>query len=253
MNKSQKALLVEDDPFMRGAVEDFLIDHDFVVTAVSTYTQAVQVAMEGGAISYQLAILDISLPYSSDEDRAVRKPLGIDLCRRLKRHNPDCGVILWSAYSHYLPEVTQFVAEGVKGLAYIPKGSRMTTLQKAITEVLLGEVVLGVRYDNSYDEGVESRFVSSLPQELAEIVVEVTRRLPLLTTRQFQVMELLPRNPQAIAQELNLAVATVRNYIDAAYARLGLRDGDFYTQLYRREAIIVLAFVLEKLQQRQRK
>lgn len=250
MAKPQNALLVEDDQFMRRAVEDFLQDLGFVVTAVSTYKQAVQ-ALESG-VTYRLAVLDISLPYFSDEDVAARKPLGIELCRQLKQHNSDCGVILWSAYSHYLPQVMKSVSEGMTGLAYLPKGRRMATLQKAISLVQKGQIMIRVRQDDVYETEIEDRFMSFLPDDLAEIVVGVASRLSLLTTRQHEVMTLLPRNPQAIAQELGLSVATIRNYIDAAYVRLGLRDGDFETASYRREAIVVLALVLERLHQRQR-
>jgi len=231
---------------MRRAVSEFLEDMGFHVYAAATYVQGYQMLIQMGP-EFRLAVLDIYLTYHSDEDGASRKPLGLDLCRRLKVISPRCGVLLWSAFSHHVSDVAQLVAEGMTGLAYVPKGSRLATIQDLIARVQQDEVAICVQEDDRHLEDVADRFLATLDDDLAELVRVVRNRLPRLSPRQRDVMVLLPRSPQAIAAQLGLAIATVRNYIDASYASLGLREGALAVQPYRHQSIIVLAVILDGL------
>ncbi|QLQ07021.1 MAG: hypothetical protein HZY76_13910 [Anaerolineae bacterium] len=64
-----RALLVEDDPFMRQAVASFLTGLGFTVSPAATYTQAMTL-LHDAANDFRLATLDVSLPECSEEDTA---------------------------------------------------------------------------------------------------------------------------------------------------------------------------------------
>lgn len=237
-------LLVEDDPFMRQSVASFLTDLGFEVSAVSTYAQTVAL-LEGGAISFRLAIVDLSLPERNDEDSAPRFPLGLAIAQQIKRMHPHTGVVVWSAYTHHLSDILSLVEEGHRGLAYVPKGSRAETLRRAITLVLAGDVYLpGNAIARSGPEAT-SRFLQALRADVALAVQNVEARLDLLTPRQLEVATLLALRPDVIARELGLGEKTVRNYVDSVYETLELKD--IATQDLRRDSLIVLAILLRRL------
>lgn len=244
------ALLVEDDPFMRSAVTDFLQEEMAMTvhTAVSYEEAHSRIAKIGGYCD--LALVDISLPQRNNaEDK--RLPLGVKLVRELKQKHRACGVVLWSAYTHFLNELMGLISEGYQGLAYVPKGSRIQVLQTAIERVMKGDVYLHRAVLGDSQINIEQTMLSSLDPEIAKIVVNVADRFDELSPRQMQVVERLTKTPAVIAEELNLEVRTVRNYQDVIYERLGLRDAWSGVQKVRRDPVITLALLLRRLRQSQ--
>jgi len=82
---------------------------------------------------------------------------------------------------------------------------------------------------------------------IAKIISEVAERFDDLSPRQMEVVERMTKTPAVIARELNLEVRTVRNYQDAIYERLGLREVGGAVQEVRRDPIIILAFLLYRI------
>ena len=242
------ALLVEDDPFMRSAVADFLEEEmGMEVVQAATYQEAHR-ALATSRPTYQLALVDVSLPrVHVDEPR--RASWGLQLIQDIKEINARCGVVLWSAYTHFLPKLMQLVAQGYQGLAYIPKGVRAQILHTAIQRVMEGDVYLHRSVVEQEQANLEEVLLSSLDPEVARLVVEVAKRFKELSPRQMEVTRRITRTPAAIADELGLEVRTVRNYQDAIYERLGLRAPFFQMQHIRRDPVIVLALLLHRLQQ----
>ena len=231
---------------MRSAVADFLRDEmEMTVHTATCYGEAHRRLIASGA-DYDLALLDISLPEISDAD-SVRSPLGVKLVRELKKINPDCGVVLWSAYTHFLPEIMTLIAEGYQGLAYVPKGSRMQVLKTAIERVMKGDVFLHRAVLGEPQSDVEKTLLSFLDPDVAKIISEVAERFDDLSPRQMEVVERMTKTPAVIARELNLEVRTVRNYQDAIYERLGLREMRGDVQEVRRDPIITLAYLLYRV------
>lgn len=240
------ALLVEDDPFMQQSVHAFLTDLGFVVRAVSTYEQAMT-CVNDASTTFHLAIVDLSLPERSDEDTALRAPWGLTIARQLKQISPQTGVVVWSAYTHHLPDVLALVEEGYRGLAYVPKGSRADTLRRAITLVLAGDVYLPANALARSVPEAAARFLQALRPDVARATENVEARLDQLTPRQYQVAMLAALRPEAIAKELGLGEKTVRNYLDDVYEVLHLKDHSGELQGFRREALITLAVLLYRL------
>jgi len=230
---------------MRSAVADFLQEEmEMTVHSATSYGDAHSKLIAMGA-DYKLALLDISLPEISDDN--VRAPLGVKLVRELKQVNPDCGVVLWSAYTHFLPEIMALIAEGYQGLAYVPKGSRMQVLKTAIERVMKGDVFLHRAVLGEPQSDVEKSLMSFFDPTIAKIISEVAERFDELSPRQMEVVERMTKTPAVIARELNLEVRTVRNYQDAIYERLGLREVGGAVQEVRRDPIIILAFLLYRI------
>ncbi len=248
--KASHALLVEDDPFMRSAVADFLQEEmQMAVHSAVSYEEACIKIAEIGE-NCDLALVDISLPRRSNADD-TRLPLGVKLVRVIKEKNIACGVVLWSAYTHFLQELMELISQGYQGLAYVPKGSRTQVLQTAIERVMKGDVFLHRAVLGDSRINIEQTMLSALDPEIARIVLTVANRFDSLSPRQMQVVERMTKTPAVIASELNLEVRTVRNYQDAIYERLGLRDAWGGAQQVRRDPIITLALLLHRLRQSQ--
>jgi len=247
MIQQSLALLVEDDPFMRSAVADFLDDSGYGVLKASTYMQAMEQLQQVDLAALHLAVLDIYLPFFTDDDESARRPLGLDLCRSIKEMAPHCGVLLWSAYSHHTTDVAKLISQGMTGVAFATKGSRMSTIQRLLEIVREGGVKINSQQDAFRIAHVATYFLNALGPELAEIVQKTQKRLSELSPRQLQVVQRIPRSADSIALELSLSTNTVRNYIDAAYGRLGLRDGLLNGKSYRNETVAMLAVILDDL------
>ncbi len=246
--KPAPALLVEDDPFTRRAVADFLQEEmDLQVHQAASYEQA-RAILDWLAPSCQLALVDVSLP-RAQLDEAERRPWGLDLIQEIKTINARCGVVLWSAYTHFLPKVMELVAQGYRGLACIPKGVRAQMLREAVQRVLAGDVFLHRAVVRDERQNLEALLLANLDPDVAQLVADVAQRLEELTPRQKEVVSRITRTPTAIAQELGLEVRTVRNYQDAIYERLGLREPIPAIQHIRRDPIITLALILNHLKQ----
>ena len=236
------ALLVEDDPFMRSAVSDFL-QEEMAMTVHTAVSYGEALSKIDALAACDLALVDISLPPHADFE-SKRQPLGIKLVHKIKQKHSRCGVVLWSAYTHFLRELTALISEGYQGLAYVPKGSRVQVLKTAIERVMQGDVFLHQAVLGGDQSDVERLIVTSLEPEIADIVLAVADGLEELSPRQMQVVERITKTPAAIARDLNLGVRTVRNYQDAIYERLGLRSGWGDVQEIRRDAIITLALLI---------
>ncbi len=242
------ALVVEDDPFMQESVAGFLTDLGFAVSTATTHGQAIAL-VQSGATSFRLAIIDLALPATSDEDAALRAPLGLAIVRQIKQAHLATGVVVWSAYTHLLPDILTLVGEGYRGLAYVPKGSRAETLRRTIAFVLADDVYLpGNSIARSAPEAV-ARFLQALRPDVSLAVQNVEAQLDRLTPRQLEVARLLALRPDAIAKELGLGEKTVRNYLDDVYETLHLKDHDTELQDFRRDALITLAVLLHRLRQ----
>lgn len=249
MNNASKyqghALLVEDDPFMRQSVADTLRDLAFETHTAATYQDGL--AHVAAISPLRLLIADIAIPDRSDTDSAERLPLGLDIARFVKQSQPACGVVIWSAYLHFLPNVLEIISAGHRGIAYLPKGSRRQALIQAIGSVLAGDVYLHRNAISQRPQGLEVHFLAALPPDVSQVVKFVAGRLDELGPRQLEMVDTYTSTPAAIAQSLGLEVKTVHNYQDAIYERLGLKDPLTGAQAMRRDALIVLAVLLDRL------
>lgn len=240
-----QALLVEDDPFMRQAVDGFLTNLGFNVDTASNFAQAMN-SLASGTTDLRLAVVDLSLPEQGDEDIAPRKPLGLALARHIKQTRRHTGVLIWSAYTHHLADILALIEDGHRGIAFVPKGSRAETLRRAVSLVMVDDVYLPAgAIARSAPEATE-RFLQALRPDVAHIVREVEARMDDLAPRQIDIATRFALRPEAIASELVLEKKTIRNYTDSLYEALGLKED---SKGMRRDSLIVLAVLLHRLKE----
>ena len=190
-----RVLLVDDHEVVRRGVRDLLGDErDIdVVAEAGTVAEALVVA---AATTPDVALVDMRLP---DGD-------GVALCRRLRELGPRCIVL--TAFDDEQALIDAIDA-GVSG--YLLKQVRGQDLVTAVREVAAGRSLLD-------------------PVTTARVLARMRRgtepdQLAALTERERNVLELIGEglSNREIAQRMFLAEKTVKNYVTAVLAKLGLQ------------------------------
>jgi DNA-binding NarL/FixJ family response regulator len=194
-----RVLLVDDHEVVRRGLRDLLGDErDIdVVAEAGTVAEALVVA---AASKPDVALVDMRLP---DGD-------GVTLCRRLREQGTDglprCLVL--TAFDDERALVAAIDA-GVSG--YLLKQVRGQDLVTAVREVAAGRSLLD-------------------PVTTARVLARMRRgtepdRLAALTERERSVLDLIGEGltNREIAQRMFLAEKTVKNYVTAVLAKLGLQ------------------------------
>ena len=123
-------LLVDDDALMRDGVQRYLrMVGGYVVVEAATTVEAQALARTLAPVA---AVVDITLTPNASRDT------GLLLARQLKNEFPALGIVLFSAFSDYLPEVLRWQNEGRLGIAYLLKGCPPSELLLALQTVLSG-------------------------------------------------------------------------------------------------------------------
>jgi CheY-like chemotaxis protein len=97
MDRPCTLLLVEDEPFLRSLVAEFLRGAGYRVIEAADGRQALERFAAAGR--FDLVLLDLNLPYLS----------GVEVCRRIRQSRPEQPVLIVSAA--ILPEHDQALAE----------------------------------------------------------------------------------------------------------------------------------------------
>ncbi len=190
----KRVFLVDDHEIVRRGVAELInAEPDLeVVGEASTVKQAL------GRIAATLpdiAVLDVRLPDGS----------GIDLCRDIRSAHPEVQCLMLTAYDDDEASYTAVLA-GAAG--YVLKDIRGTGLLDSIRKVANGHSLV--------DPSVSKR-----------VVVRATEaRTPdtELSLRERQVLELIAEGltNRQIAERLELAEKTVKNYVSGLLAKLGM-------------------------------
>ena len=135
MAKKTKAriLHVDDNQDTRLLMAAVLGDAQYGVMTAGTMAEALQLARE---IEFDLFILDIRLDDGS----------GIDLCQKLRKLQPDVGVLYYSAYAS---DEEQQKALSICGDAYLRKPVGIADLEEAVADLLAKK---GIGVDPTPDE-----------------------------------------------------------------------------------------------------
>ncbi len=184
----KKILMVEDHVIVRqGLIRTLKDELDFPAEfhEASTAEQALEMA---GANSYDLVLLDISLP---DQN-------GMIVLEKLCLLDPRLPVIILSSH---LEE--QYAVRAIRqgAAAYINKGSASADLKRAIDKVLTGKKYI-------------SEFQAELLVETLSDFSETTTLHQALSEREFQVANMITSGQtlSGIAESLGMSVSTVSTY-----------------------------------------
>jgi DNA-binding NarL/FixJ family response regulator len=192
-----RVLLVDDHEVVRRGLRDLLGDESDidVVAEAGSSAEALVVA---GATRPDVAVVDIRLP---DGD-------GVALCRRLRSGEDGPRCLVLTAFDDEQALMAAIEA-GVSG--YLLKQVRGQDLVTAVREVAAGRSLLD-------------------PVTTARVLARMRRstepdQLDSLTERERMVLELIGEglSNREIAQRMFLAEKTVKNYVTAVLAKLGMQ------------------------------
>lgn len=236
-------LIVDDNAFNREGITKFFSLAGYNTIEAGNYKEALAVACES---VIHAAIIDLAIPESPGGE--ANQELGFKLAWGLKEKYPLAGVVIFSAYGHYMAEFSKKINEGMRGIAYMLKGCRPSALQNALRDVILGHVVIGreVKELCPFTPGPADNDLSPTEKpyvESAAVAIEM------LTPRQRTVVRLLTESltTGGVADALRVSQKTVENYICQIYQTLGLSDlnGSHDSGHYlRKSAVLVKAWQL---------
>ncbi|MEJ5197794.1 MAG: response regulator transcription factor [Anaerolineae bacterium] len=200
-----RILIVDDHPLFRDGLRTiFQQQPDLLpVGEAETVADAVRLADE---LCPDVVLMDLSLPDGS----------GVEATRQILARQPQVRVIALTIHDE--PEaLTAMAGAGAHG--YILKGARAAELLKAIRNVVAGGAALS-------------------PQVLSDLVQQYRRLAhvadgPRLSPREREILALVAAGAsnREIADQLALSQQTVKNYLSAAYEKLGTHN--------RTEAVVV--------------
>jgi two-component system response regulator DevR len=189
-----RVLLVDDHEVVRRGLRDML-DNERDIQVVAEAGTIAEALVQAEATKPDVAVVDIRLP---DGD-------GVALCRQL-RGGPRCLVL--TAFDDEQALIAAIEA-GVSG--YLLKQVRGQDLVTAVREVAAGRSLLD-------------------PVTTARVLARIRRgtepdQLDALTERERAVLDLIGEgmSNREIAQRLFLAEKTVKNYVTAVLAKLGMQ------------------------------
>jgi DNA-binding NarL/FixJ family response regulator len=194
-----RAVVADDHPVFRNGLRVLLEDLGVeVVAEAEDGEQAVAAVLRERP---DVVLMDLQMPLLS----------GVEATRRLIEHDPDIRVLVLTMVAD---DDTVFAAVRAGALGYVLKGAGQEEIGRALTAVSQGQAVYGAQI---------ARRMRAFFTAGAGVVA---RPFPELSDREREVLDLIAAGlPNAtIARRLFLSEKTVRNYITAVFAKLGVRD-----------------------------
>ena len=238
------AFVIEDDPFARWALGQYLESLRFTVLSAETYTDAA--ALIAGHPPPRLAVVDLALRDNPAEPIPQSRSRGITLVHALKRRDPAVAVVIRSDYGGTVAPILPLLTSGYTGLAYVAKSSPREVLDDAISYALRQDIFFQSDIDHAATDSWDQMFLDALEPEVAATVIKLVRCFDELTPQQRAVAERMVYTTEAIAHQFGIRVTTVRKYIDTIYDHLELKNRETVAR-YRRDVLLALAYLLRRL------
>jgi DNA-binding NarL/FixJ family response regulator len=191
-----RVLVVDDHLVVRKGVRALLMDAD-TITVVGEAGDGLEAVTEARRLRPQVILMDLKLPRLD----------GVEAVRAILAEQPDVGIVVLTG-----TDGDQHVLAAVEAgaLGYLAKTSEREEFLLAIARVARGEIWLPPRLTRKLLAHLKPRSGGGLPEPL--------------TGRETGVLNLLAkgRTNQQIAQELNIAEATVRTHVSHILDKLGV-------------------------------
>lgn len=193
-----RVFLVDDHEIVRRGIAE-LVDAERDLEVVGEASDVRQALGRIAATQPDVAVLDVRLPDGN----------GIDLCREIRSRHPQIACLILTAYDDD-EAVRSAVLAGAAG--YVVKDVRGQALLQNIRQVAAGKQLLPA--------AAGRRVVESLVGSASDAVD------PGLSLRERQVLEFIADGltNRQIAERLELAEKTVKNYVSGLLAKLGLES-----------------------------
>ena len=191
-----RVFLVDDHEIVRRGIAE-LVDAEPDLEVVGEAGDAKQALARIAATRPEVAVLDVRLPDGN----------GIDLCREIQSRYPEISCLILTAYDDD-EAVRSAVLAGAAG--YVVKDIRGQALVEDIRRVAAGKRLLPA----AAGRRVVASLVAPAPAD------------PGLSLRERQVLEFIADGltNRQIADRLELAEKTVKNYVSGLLAKLGLES-----------------------------
>jgi DNA-binding NarL/FixJ family response regulator len=194
-----RAVVADDHPIFRQGLRVLLEDLGVeVVAEAADGEEAVEAVLRERP---DVVLMDLQMPRLS----------GVEATRRLVEQDEDVRVLVLTMVAD---DDTVFAAVQAGALGYVLKGAGQEEIGRALTAVSEGQAVYGAQV---------ARRMRAFFTAGAGVVA---KPFPELSDREREVLDLIAAGmPNAtIARRLFLSEKTVRNYITAIFAKLGVRD-----------------------------
>jgi two-component system response regulator DevR len=193
-----RVFLVDDHEIVRRGIAD-LVEAERDLEVVGEAGDMKQALARIAATRPEVAVLDVRLPDGN----------GIDLCREIRSRHPEIACLILTAYDDD-EAVRSAVLAGAAG--YVVKDIRGQALVEDIRRVAAGKRLLPAAAGRRVVEEL-----AAAPAAAAD---------PGLSLRERQVLEFIADGltNRQIAERLDLAEKTVKNYVSGLLAKLGLES-----------------------------
>lgn len=193
-----RVFLLDDHEVVREGVRH-LLETDGDIQVVGEAGTCADAILRIPATSPQVAVLDVQLPDGT----------GVEVCREVRAAHPEIACLMLTSFSNE-EALFQSVLAGASG--YVLKQIRGTDLANAVRRVARGESLI----DPSLTGKLLERLRNPAPVE--------DEKIRSLTKLERSILDLVAQGltNRQIANELNIAEKTVKNYMSSILAKLGL-------------------------------
>jgi two-component system response regulator DevR len=192
-----RVFLVDDHEVVRGGLRT-LLESEGDIEIVGEASTAEEAVSRGVALGPDVVVLDVRLP---DGD-------GIEVCRELRSRLPEVQCLMLTSFADDEALVAAIMA-GASG--YVLKQIRSNDLLNAVRRVGRGESLI--------DPAMTNRLLDRL-----RAGPERDERLERLTDQERRILEFVAEGMtnRQIAENLNLAEKTIKNYVSNMLTKLGM-------------------------------
>ena len=189
--------LLDDHEVVRQGVRA-LLEGSGGIEVVGEASTAADAVARVRALRPRVAVLDVRLPDGN----------GVEVCREVRSHDPTVACLMLTSYSDD-EALFEAIMAGASG--YVLKQIRGNELVSAVRRVATGESLL--------DPAITGQVLKRLREPAPE-----DERLARLTDQERRILDLIAegRTNRHIAQQLNLAEKTIKNYVSSLLSKLGM-------------------------------
>ena len=195
-----RILIVDDHTLFREGVQAILkAVADFeIVGEAATGGEAIEMV---SALMPDIILMDIQMPDMN----------GVEATHKILDKYPQIGIIMLTMLED---DDSLFSALQAGARGYVLKGADKAEMVRSIRSVASGEALFGPAIANR------------LTKFFNNPVVEKQSAFPELTTREYEVLELIAQayKNHEIAQRLNISIKTVSNHISNIFSKLQVSD-----------------------------
>ncbi len=193
--------VVEDDPTLRLFLQKLISKPSGHLAFAGAWESAEAAAKPLLETRPDVVVVDLELPHIC----------GMDLIRHLAPRMPATAFVVLTVHDD--PQKV-FAALRAGASGYLLKSSKPA------------EIIAGIRQASAGGAPLSQEIARLLIQSFQDPAKTVRKRMPGLTPRESQILDMLAKGmvPKEVADKLSLSYATVRDYLKAVYAKLHVRS-----------------------------